>query len=423
MEERSAPIFALFAAAAGLVAATAHAQTPAAAPATDPVLAALTEGEVNFNLRLRYEQVDQDGFDEEADALTARLRLGYLTGPLYDLQGYVEFEHIESLGGEDYNSLLNSVLDRPVVADPSDTEVNQAYLLWTGLTDTRAVIGRQRIIYDNARFIGNVGWRQNEQTFNAASIVRNDLGPVDLSYAYLDKVNTITFGERDIQAHLVNLGVAAGDYGSLSIYGYLLDFDLDAGPTRDTQTYGARFAGGAPVAEQLKLVYALEYAHQQDYADAEADFDADYYLVEAGVEVAGVTVKAAQEQLGSGDNDDLRYSFQTPLATKHAFNGWADKFLGDFIGVDADGDGLLDGDGLVDSYLSLGTSLYGVNFLAVYHDFESDDGSVDYGSEFDVLLARKFLPWLSGLIKYADYNADEFATDTEKLWLQAEVIF
>ena len=33
-----------------------------------------------------------------------------------------------------------------------------------------AKVGREKIIYDNAAFIGNVGWRQNEQTFDAVTV-------------------------------------------------------------------------------------------------------------------------------------------------------------------------------------------------------------------------------------------------------------
>ena len=46
-----------------------------------------------FNLRLRYEGVDQDGFAETADALTYRIRAGFETGEFADTQFLIEFDH------------------------------------------------------------------------------------------------------------------------------------------------------------------------------------------------------------------------------------------------------------------------------------------------------------------------------------------
>lgn len=54
------------------------------------------------------------------------------------------------------------------MADPECTEANQAYLQMKLGTFT-GIAGRQRVILDNARFIGNVGWRQNEQTYDAVT--------------------------------------------------------------------------------------------------------------------------------------------------------------------------------------------------------------------------------------------------------------
>jgi hypothetical protein len=48
----------------------------------------------------------------------------------------------------------------PVIADPEDTELDQAYVVWEGDGDAM-FIGRQRINMANQRFIGAVGFRQN----------------------------------------------------------------------------------------------------------------------------------------------------------------------------------------------------------------------------------------------------------------------
>ncbi len=124
----------------------------------------------------------------------------------------------------------------PIVADPADTELNQAYLSYGGFYDTDMKLGRQRIILDNARFVGNSGWRQNEQTFDAFSLQNKSLPNTVITYAYLDRVHNITFDEIKLSAHLFNMAYDLAPWAKLIGYGYLLDYDLDTGPTKDTQT-------------------------------------------------------------------------------------------------------------------------------------------------------------------------------------------
>ncbi|MDY6943727.1 MAG: alginate export family protein [Pseudomonadota bacterium] len=371
---------------------------------------AINGGTPNVDYRIRAEMVEQDGFTEDAEAFTQRLRLGYRTGSVGGFMGFVEFEHVDALGAEKYNSTQNGKTEFPVVADPEGTEVNQVYLDYAGVPDTLFRLGRQRLILDNARFVGNVGWRQNEQTFNAVKVENKSLTNTVLSYSYLDKSNTILFGEVDLEGHLVNATVKPVDWASITAYGYFLDFEVDTGPTKDTKTFGLRVTGGVPLGQDVKLNYTAEYADQSDYADATDIVDADYYWVGVGVTFANVLFSVDQEVL-SGDGT---YNFQTPLATKHAFNGWADKFLGDLIAG---------GDGLVDTMVKAQVTVSGFKFMAVYHDFSGDESGDDFGTELDLLISKSFTPNLSGLVKYADYDADTFATDTRKFWVMANYKF
>jgi len=108
-------------------------------------------------------------------------------------------------------------------------------------------------------------------------------------------------------------------------------------------------------------------------------------------------------------------AFQTPLATLHAFNGWADMFL------------TTPATGLRDYYAGathkIGVAaLPGLNANVTYHQFDSDFGGLNYGSEWDASLGFKLGP-VALLAKYANYKADSFAVDTEKFWLQAEANF
>ena len=45
--------------------------------------------------------------------------------------------------------------------------------------------------------------------------------------------------------------------------------------------------------------------------------------------------------------------------------------------------------------------------MAIYHDYNSDNDSYDYGSELNLLLTRSFGEHVTVGLKYADYNADK----------------
>lgn len=139
-------------------------------------------------------------------------------------------------------------------------------------------------------------------------------------------------------------------------------------------------------------MHTLEYAKQGDNDDHTADFSSAYIFVEPGY-----------ESLGS---DSGNVAFQTPQATKHAFNGWADKFLA------------TPDTGLNDAYVKVAAKAAGMKFIAVYHDYSADEDNADYGTELDLLAVKKFNKTFTDLIKYTDYSADTFSDDTSKLWIQ-----
>ncbi|MGR9106512.1 MAG: alginate export family protein [Gammaproteobacteria bacterium] len=378
-------------------------------------------GQINFNLRWRHENVDQDGptppITSVANADTVRLRLGYLTPKFYDFQAFAEFEGNTWLFVEHYNSTLNGRTNFPVVADPQRSEINQGWLTYSGIPDTVAKAGRQRIIYDNHRFIGNVVWRQMEQTYDSVSVVNQTIGNSELTVAYLWNVRNIFSADREISAPLVHLAYNFADIGKLTTYAYLLDFAGNTGAAlRDsTQTYGIRFDGKRGVLDNLNANYTAEYAYQRDYKSNPNRYDANYIHVIGGLEVpelgfgfSNFTAQVAWEQLGSQNNRSL----QTPLGTNHAFQGWADLFL------------VTPAQGIQDLYGTVGTKFFGVQFMAVYHQFDSAVGGVDYGSEIDALAVKKISDHYTLLLKYANFfGRDPRFRDTQKIWAEIDVDF
>lgn len=381
---------------------------PAAQAVSAPtdLTAAIASGTVNLDMRLRHERVDVDNpaFDA-ADALTARTRLGYTTAAWHALAAFAEFEYTSALV-DDY---APATAGHATVADPEISELNQYGLRYDGVPSLNAVLGRSRLVLDNARWVGNVGWRQNEQTFDGAFLKYTGLPALTGQYAYLSNINTITATNVDVDAHLVNLAWTGLAQLKLTAYAYLLDYvtDTDTAATPDADTIGVRASGRIPLAASVALLYAAEYA-RQDAQVAASSFETDYRLAEFGLALAPATITLGWEVLGS---DRGLYGLQTPLATKHAFQGWADLFLTTPAG------------GVEDLYAAVQGAVGRVKLVAAYHAFAADESTPsldDYGREIDVSAAMALAGKLSGQLKWARYSADDLGADTDKLWLQLE---
>ena len=377
-------------------------------------LCATAQAEVKpiFDTRLRYESVEQDGLADTAGAMTLRGRLGFETGKVLDTALLAEGEFVRPII-EDYNSTTNGNSDFPIVADPRSSEVNRLQLVNTSLPLTTVTLGRQRIVLDDHRFVGNVGWRQNEQTFDAIRIVNKSVEHLTVDLTYLDQVNRV-YGHDSPQGRYYGDSVLANaSYemapGKLTAFAYRVAIDPIAGvpgAVRDaSETFGLRFAGVRPV-NAVKLSYIASYATQQETASNPLSFDLDYYLGELNAAYGPYSVGAGIEVLeGNGTK-----GFTTPLATLHKFQGWADKFLATPV------------NGIDDRYVTAGVTR---NLLAVvgsYHRYTAEHGSMDYGSEVDLQAQAKWQR-VTGALKYANYAADGLMTDTNKWWLQVEYVW
>lgn len=359
-----------------------------------------------LDARYRFETVDQDGFDRDADASTLRLRLGLEAAFNCSLDGFIEFEDVRAIGPDDYNSTANGKGQYPVVADPEETELNRAWLRWRPNDDADIKLGRQRIILDNARFVGNVGFRQNEQTFDALRLDYRLTENWVIHAVHVDQVNRI-FGdshpnpllaEFDVNTQLVNLAWAS-DRMTLTGYAYL--YENEDIESASTETYGLRWTGNQSLNGETRLRGTVELATQEPWEDGARVNDADYLHAAAGLDWSRFGVDLGHEVLeGNGE-----YGFSTPLATLHAFNGWADVFLA------------TPPDGLEDTYGKVSGEAGRLGWQVVYHEFGAERGGADYGSELDLAVTYPLPFGIGGKLEYADYDSDGFAADTRKIWL------
>ncbi|MDE2403118.1 MAG: alginate export family protein [Sphingomonadales bacterium] len=370
-----------------------------------------------LDARLRWEDVDAA---KAADAVTLRARFGFEARQkalglsfLAEGQGTVALD-------KGYNAFPfvhpASNQYRPadaVIADPESIALNRLQLQYR----TKALaltLGRQRINLDDQRWVGNAGWRQNEQTFDAVRLETGH-GPLAIDLTYSNSQRTI-YGRdsgprRSFDGDFGFLG-ATLKAGPVAVKGfaYLVDYGDPLAVVNSSQTYGFRATAGLPLARGVKLNLAGSYARQSSFKTTPFRFAADYVAIEGGLGTHGFTATAGYEKLGS---DGGLHALQTPLATLHKFNGWADLFL------TTPAKGLQDAYGGV-AYAFPGVkAVKGLSATVVYHQFDSDVGAIDYGHEWDLSAGLKTgkVAWL---VKYATYTARGFGVDTKKFWLQAE---
>ncbi|MGE0827985.1 MAG: alginate export family protein [Hyphomonadaceae bacterium] len=377
---------------------------------------AIQSGTPILEVRARYESVSQFGL-QDAEAASVRTRLGWQTAKWNDLVGLIEFEDVRQIGGGDYNDSIGNGAGFAVIADPDVTELNRLQLTWTPTEWLTTVFGRQRINLDDQRFIGAVGWRQDEQTFDALRLDA-DFGRFDATYAYLGNVNRIAAEARDwaSASHVANASYTFSDPFKVQGFVYALDFDDDLAATTaensSNLTYGVR-ASGSMWVDRFRLNYAAVYATQSDYGHYNGDYELDFYAGEISATLGPTTLRLDYESL---EGDGVR-GFQTPLATLHAFQGWADAFLT----TPANGIEDLNASVIVNPRWRL-DHLFNINLTARYHDFDFQRTGVDIGSEWNFSAGANITRRLSWIVKYADFDSENDAAvaSRTKAWVGLE---
>jgi hypothetical protein len=375
-----------------------------------------------LDARLRSETVDQDDLPDRSQAVTMRIRSGVQAsdGPFSAL-----IESEATLGIDNgYNDGLNGRTRDPLIADPQNVELNRAQLRYA-VPAGSITVGRQLLELADQRFVGSASFRQNQQTFDAVRVQWKGIKHLtaDVTYAWSDRtINGIDGTGARQQAVSGNNFFGLLGYetpvGTLTGFTYIVDQDEAAvqGFRLSSQTYGGRFAGSQPLGAGLKLAYTGSFARQSDYHHNPNDYSADYYLGEVALSRKALSATAGYEVLGAdrhGPGGVALTSFQTPLASLFKFQGWDDKFTTTPV------------DGIRDAYGTLGSDwkrqglISDVALTATYHRFDSDRGDTHYGNEVDLLASAKIDRYTVSA-RYAHYDADRFAADTDKLWLTAE---
>lgn len=443
---------------------------------------AIKEGKNLTSFRLRYENVSQDGLQpptfangspnptatqelKDADALTLRSLIGWQTAPYHNFSFAAQLIDVTKII-DNFNDSTNNVLvngasnqsrniEYAKVVDPSYTGLNQLYIDWTGIKNTRARLGRQQVNLDNVRFIGDIGFRQVMQVFDGVSVLNKSLPDTEIFAAHFEKVTQITTEQRDGDLEIANIKYRISPTESLVGYGYLSNIDqlgfgnawFGAGALNNAgvpninadqsnKILGLRLDGTHPFNPNFRAHYTAEYAKQSDYADGDKRIDAHYYRIGGGLGFDNFNFRVDQELLSSNDNE---YAFQTPFGTNHLFQGWVDKFL------------TTPRSGIKDTFVTATYKWNDILFFADYHLINSDEdfntvgggtatNGDKYGKEWNVAATWNINKNWMTKVEYGKFTEDDkYAAgpnvadniagnrgrirDTEKLWLTAMYTF
>ncbi len=365
----------------------------------------LNEGKLTAEILLGYEYSDLSGNpNRAANGLISRTRVNYQTANFNGWDARVQAQYVGPLAGR-YGP---GDAGYDTIADPEAFRMHQAYLAYTGY-DSHGRIGPQEIILDNSRFIGNIGWRLNAQSFNAGSVKNESIENLKLYYAYADSINEINGTINHArQYHMLNGEYKLGKNNQIAGYAYLQRNDKSANNSK-VDTFGLRAWG-----KTSSLSHELLAAAQRDayYASAFGELDIDIIDVGAGV-----------EYISGGETNQER--FQTLNGTAHKFNGWADQFLGTGGGLRG---------GLVDIYGQISVlPVENLKLMGIYHYFNTADKTTtgfsgEYGQEIDLLAKYPVCKNFDVLAKLAYYMKGNdalanFTNDETVFWLRGTLTF
>jgi len=306
-------------------------------------------------LRPRVELADQSvgaKKNQKNTFTTQRTRINMRAIVNKDVSGFIQIQDVRTWGGSSPTTAPPSLTQTGTSVSASGLDIHQAYIDLKNIQDTGVSLklGRQEMVFDEHRLIGNIGWIQQAQTFDAAR------GSIALG----DGVDFTAFFARtvaiDTHPTLKNTINNAATFES-SFSGARLTYNL-GGKDRITPYFyyalnpsrtGAANAAGTTntipnVADNIKYAGAyflkhiggfrvrIDGAYEFGNVNNATSINAYMATVAVGTNLdiaSGANLTLWYDYLSGDDNpNDLTvHTFTTPYATNHAYYGHMDKFL------------------------------------------------------------------------------------------------
>lgn len=364
--------------------------------------------DVNYGLRLRNEQLNpQNG--PTVEATTLKLRADAKHQINHSLSAFFQLDHVQPL----FNKVPNDGVTNaggPAIVDPKGTEVNQFHLTYQ-LEDINFLLGRQSITHGEQRFIGDLGFRQNDQTYDGLRVQTRFAENVSIDYSYITQVNRIfgddagrTLSRADIRHNNLSGQRPAVQYGDHKIEGHILHsefsyFEYISLSTTAIAVHNVDVAAFSNRSLHLKADFkrkhkrvrwfgSLAYAWQKKQ-QSQNKMGIDYWQTELGAKIGQWQISGRYEYFGENGDE----AFITPLATLHKFQGWTDQFIN------------TPRQGLIDQSLRLFWRKRPYSIDIRYHDFKSVKGSTTIGDELNADFVFKVKRKHELKLRYAVFNA------------------
>jgi len=291
---------------------------------------------------------------------TMRTRLGVKAMVDSDTSAFIQLQDVRTAGGETATKAPPSLTQTGTSVSASGLDVHQAYIDLKNLLDTsiHLKLGRQEMVFDEHRLIGNIGWIQQAQTFDA---IRGD---IDLGQ-FINNLSLTGFFAKTVAINThPTLGqtLSVGSTFESNFAGERLTYKLGGKGDRITQYFyyalnpsrtGAAVAGGTKnstpnvannieyaggyLAKHFDLLgksWRVRFDGAYEFGDVDATTNIRAYMLTASLGTKfdilhGSSISVWYDYL-SGDTDKTDttvHTFTTPYATNHKFYGHMDKFL------------------------------------------------------------------------------------------------
>lgn len=366
----------------------------------------VAQTDFSSSVRTRFSTVEEG--NNSGQALSALLRATAATAWHEQWSSLLELDYV-ARAFKDQHSTGVIRNGEPVIQDTDGFDLNQLAIQFD--YDTfQGRLGRQRIEFDNQRFIGGNAFWQNEQTFDGLTTELQIADSSSVHYAAIINVNRIfgekagrhlsesdeqfvqlngkrpfaRLGDHDVQSHWFRTEWNEWDYQRISGYAYFNEY-LDA-PDWSHRQAGLRHLFDYKFSD-WRLRTQLEYARQERYELANARTTA-YQLVETALGYNAFELAARHEKLGSKN----ALSFITPLGSLHDFHGSVGKFA------------TIPDHGLVEHSVRLSWRQAPWLIELRHFKFESAKQSIDLGRETDLSLR-----WRSHRVHNVIVNAGRYS--------------
>jgi len=371
---------------------------------------------LNSRLRYGYANFGAPGVSA-ANLLSLRNRFGFQTDSIAGFKFLAEGEHTWVLTKtSNYRAFPGAApANKALIADPDSIDLNRLQVAYTADTiDTTITVGRQHIKFDDGRFFGLVGWRQNDQTFDAVILQNQSIQDLTFTYGYFNQVNRIFGNNAPVvplerwngDSHIFRTEYTGIENNTLRSFAYLLNFANSA--VNSTDTYGMELEGHTIINDNDPLKYLFTAAMQEDAGANPVNYQEYYLRGQLGIHREecnyGIGLERFTSDTGAG-------RFRMPLGTNHKFNGYADAFLITPVG------------GLMDYYSWVGAKACGFTHTVTLHHFASDRGNNSLGWEVDYVAARKLNDRTRLLLKVAYLDGAGPQQDITRTTLQLDYSF